>query len=285
MSGGILGRVGRPDSYWIMVAPAVALIAIFYLYPLATVLMVSVTEPRPGLGNYALLLTSAPIHKVLATTLRICAITTAVALLLGYVVAYALIHARPRAQRWIFLGVVLPLWISVLVRAFAWVTLLRREGVVNSLLIRGGIVDAPLELLWNEFAICVGMVHYMLPYAVLPLYAGMRDIDRRLIAAARGLGATRGQAFRRVFLPLSLPGLVGAGVLVFIFSLGFFVTPAILGGGKTLMIAEYIRLQIADLLRWGVGTMLSATLIVAVLLMLWLLDRVVDLRKLFGAGT
>jgi putative spermidine/putrescine transport system permease protein len=221
---------------------------------------------------------------VLATTLRICAITTAVALLLGYVVAYALIHARPRARRWIFLGVVLPLWISVLVRAFAWVTLLRREGVVNSLLVHGGVVDAPLELLWNEFAICVGMVHYMLPYAVLPLYAGMRDIDRRLIAAARGLGATRGQAFRRVFLPLSLPGIVGAGVLVFIFSLGFFVTPAILGGGKTLMIAEYIRLQIADLLRWGVGTMLSTTLIVAVLLMLWLLGRVVDLRKLFGAG-
>jgi putative spermidine/putrescine transport system permease protein len=146
-----------------------------------------------------------------------------------------------------------------------------------------GVIAQPLDLLWNELAVCIGMVHYMVPYAVLPLYANMRDIDPRLIAAARGLGATGSQAFRRVFLPLSLPGIVGAGVLVFIFSLGFFVTPAILGGGKTLMIAEYIRVQIMDLLHWGVGTMLSTALIAAVLLALGLLGRVVDLRKLLGA--
>ncbi len=273
------------DPYWLMVMPAVALIVVFYLYPLATVLTVSVAEPRPGLANYGVLLTSAPIHRVLVTTLRICVITTAIALALGYVVAYALVHAAPRTQRWIFLGVVMPLWISVLVRAFAWVTLLRREGVLNTLLLETGVTTEPLSLLWNEFAVCVGMVHYMLPYAVLPLYANMREIDRRLIAAARGLGASRGQAFRRVFLPLSRPGILGAGILVFIFSLGFFVTPAILGGGKTLMIAEYIRAQIIDLLRWGVGTALSTTLIATVLLLLWLLGRAVDLRKLFGAGT
>ncbi|MEJ0068572.1 MAG: ABC transporter permease [Pseudomonadota bacterium] len=280
----MLRHAGRIDAYWMMVVPAVALVGVFYLYPLATVLTASVTEPRAGLANYQLLLDSAPIHRIVATTLRICAITTALSLLLGYVVAYALVQARPRAQRWIFLGVVLPLWISVLVRAFAWVTLLRREGVVNNVLMQTGIIEEPLPLLWNELAICIGMVHAMLPYAILPLYANMRDIDRRLVAAARGLGATRGQAFRRVFLPLSLPGIVGAGVLVFIFSLGFFVTPAILGGGKTLMVAEYIRAQIVDLLHWGVGTMLSTTLIATVLLMLWLLGRAVDLRKLFGAS-
>ncbi len=272
----------RNGAYWLMIAPALVLLLVFYLYPLVTVLLVSVTEPRPGVANYGLLLTSGPIHRVLATTVRICLITTGTALLLGYLVAYALIHARPRARRWIFLGVVLPLWISVLVRAFAWVTLLRREGVLNSLM-ETGVISAPLDILWRELAVCIGMVHYMLPYAVLPLYAAMRDIDRRLIAAARGLGATRGQAFRRVFLPLSVPGILGAGVLVFIFSLGFFVTPAILGGGKTLMIAEYIRAQIVDLLRWGVGTMLSTSLIVTVLAALWLLTRVVDLRKLIGA--
>jgi putative spermidine/putrescine transport system permease protein len=266
-----------------MVAPAVLLILVFYLYPLVSVLAISVREPQPGLANYALLLTSDSIHRMLATTLRICAVTTALALLFGYVVAYALVHATPRMQRWIFLGVVLPLWISVLVRAFAWVTLLRREGVLNNLLMASGVIAQPIDLLWNELAVCIGMVHYMVPYAVLPLYANMRDIDPRLIAAARGLGATGGQAFRRVFLPLSLPGIVGAGVLVFIFSLGFFVTPAILGGGKTLMIAEYIRVQIMDLLHWGVGTMLSTALIGAVLLALGLLGRVVDLRKLLGA--
>lgn len=279
----VAGR--RIDPYWLMVAPAVVLIVVFYLYPIATVLQISVTEPRPGIDNYGLLFTSGAIQRMLGTTLRICAITTASALLLGYMVAYALVHTGPRAQRWILLGVVLPLWISVLVRAFAWVTLLRREGVINGVLMQTGAVSEPLSLLWNEFAVCIGMVHYMLPYAVLPLYSNMREIDRRLVAAARGLGASRSQAFRRVFLPLSLPGIIGAGVLVFIFSLGFFVTPAILGGGKTLMIAEYIRLQITDLLRWGVGTMLSTALIATILLLLWLLGRAVDLRKLLGASS
>ncbi len=153
------------------------------------------------------------------------------------------------------------MWISALVRAFAWVVLLRREGVFNSALLSLGLIDRPLALIWNELGVVIGMVHYMLPYAVLPLYANMRDIDQRCIAAARGLGASRRQTFLRVFLPLSVPGIVGAGILVFVYSLGFFVTPAILGGGKTLMIAEFIRLQIVEILRWGTGTMLATVLI------------------------
>jgi putative spermidine/putrescine transport system permease protein len=124
----------------------------------------------------------------------------------------------------------------------------------------------------------------MVPYAVLPMLASMREIDPRLLAAARGLGARRGDVFRRVFLPLSLPGLVAAGVLVFIFSLGFYITPAILGGGKTLMVAEWISLQILDLIRWGLGTMMATVLVVAILVTLGVFSRVVDLRRLFGTG-
>jgi putative spermidine/putrescine transport system permease protein len=128
------------------------------------------------------------------------------------------------------------------------------------------------------------MVHYMVPYAVLPMLASMREIEPRLLAAARGLGASRMTVFRRVFLPLSLPGLVAAGVLVFIFSLGFYVTPAILGGGKTLMVAEWISLQILDLIRWGLGTMMATLLVVAILVTLAVFSRVIDLRRLFGSG-
>ena len=124
----------------------------------------------------------------------------------------------------------------------------------------------------------------MVPYAVLPMLASMREIDPRLLAAARGMGAGRGLAFRRIFLPLSLPGVIAAGVLVFIFSLGFYITPAILGGGKTLMVAEWISLQILDLIRWGLGTMMATVLVVAILTMLAIFSRVVDLRRLFGAG-
>jgi putative spermidine/putrescine transport system permease protein len=136
--------------------------------------------------------------------------------------------------------------------------------------------------MWNELGITIGMVHYMLPYAILPLYANMRDIDARVIAAARGLGADRTQAFLRVFLPLSLPGIVGAGVLVFIFSLGFFVTPAILGGGRTLMIAQYVSIQILEAVRWGLGAMMATVLTIIVLASIAALARLVDFRRLFG---
>jgi putative spermidine/putrescine transport system permease protein len=177
-----------------------------------------------------------------------------------------------------------PLWISVLVRAFAWVTLLRRQGLVNNTLLELGVIAEPLPLVWNEFGIIVGMVHYMVPFAVLPMLAAMREIDPRLLAAARGLGASRGEVFRRVFLPLSMPGVIAAGVLVFIFSLGFYITPAILGGGKTLMVAEWIGLQILDLIRWGLGTMMATMLVIAILLTLVVFSRVVDLRRIFGSG-
>jgi len=270
-------------SAWLLIAPALLLVGVIYFLPLARVLAISVMEPEPGLGNYALLFTSAPIQRVLGTTLRICVFTTSITLVLAYVVAYVLTHAKPTAQRLMMLGVLLPLWMSVLVRAFAWVTLLRRQGLVNNALIGMGAIDEPLALMWNEIGVTIGMVHYMLPLGILPLWAAMRDIDGRVLAASRGLGASATQTFVRVFLPLSLPGVIGAGLLVFIFSLGFFITPAILGGGKTIMVAEYINVQIHESLRWGVGTMIASTLVATIFALMFTLSRLVDLRSLFGA--
>ncbi|HTE37182.1 MAG TPA: ABC transporter permease [Reyranella sp.] len=270
-------------SAWLLIAPALLLVGVIYFLPLARVLAISVTEPEPGLGNYALLFTSAPIQRVLGTTLRICVFTTSITLVLAYVVAYVLTHAKPTAQRLMMLGVLLPLWMSVLVRAFAWVTLLRRQGLVNNALIGMGAIDEPLALMWNEIGVTIGMVHYMLPLGILPLWAAMRNIDGRVLAASRGLGASATQTFVRVFLPLSLPGVIGAGLLVFIFSLGFFITPAILGGGKTIMVAEYINVQIHESLRWGVGTMIASTLVATIFALMFTLSRLVDLRSLFGA--
>jgi len=270
--------------YWLLVIPALAAMLAFYFFPLARVLWISVTEPRPGLDNYALLLTSASVHRMLLVTARLCVITTIVTLMLGYVVAYAMAHARGRQLRWLTFFVLLPLWVSVLVRAFAWVTLLRGNGLVNQGLLALGVIGEPLALVRNELGVAVGMIHYMIPFAVLPLYANMQGIDLKLVAAARGLGASPRQAFLRVFLPLSLPGLVGAGVLVFILSLGFYVTPAILGGGRVFMIAEYIGVQILNVLRWGLGAMLATTLLAGVLLLMAALGRLVNMKKLFGAG-
>jgi putative spermidine/putrescine transport system permease protein len=275
----------RQDAgWWLLILPAFLLMTAFYVAPIAQVLAISFTEPAPGLGNYERLFTSESVQRVILTTLRICVMTTALALLLGYVLAYRISLASATAQRWWILAVLVPLWISVLVRAFAWVTLLRRQGLVNEALLGAGLIAEPLALVWNEFGIVVGMVHYMVPYAVLPMLASMREIDPRLLSAARGLGASRVTIFRSVFLPLSLPGLLAAGVLVFIFSLGFYITPAILGGGKTLMVAEWIGLQILDLLRWGLGTMMATVLVVAILATLAIFSRVVDMRRVFGGG-
>ncbi len=271
-------------GWWLLILPAFLLLVVFYIAPILQVLAISVTDPEPGLGNYARLLTSGSVQRVIMVTLRICLITTALSLLLGYAIAYAITLASPRAKGWWILAVLVPLWISVLVRAFAWVTLLRRQGLVNNALMETGLISEPLRLVWNEFGIIVGMVHYMVPFAVLPMLASMREIDPRLLAAARGLGASRGEVFRHVFLPLSKPGIIAAGVLVFIFSLGFYITPAILGGGKTLMVAEWISLQILDLIRWGLGTMMATMLVVAILVTLAVFSRIVDLRRIFGAG-
>ncbi len=274
----------RDAGWWALILPAVLLMTVFYLAPMVQVLAISLTEPQPGLGNYERLFTSESVQRVIGTTLRICVTTTVVALLLGYVLAYKITLSTPGVRRWWVLAVLVPLWISVLVRAFAWVTLLRRQGLVNETLMAGGLITEPLPLVWNEFGIVIGMVHYMVPYAVLPMLASMGEIDPRLLSAARGLGASRLTVFRRVFLPLSRPGLIAAGVLVFIFSLGFYVTPAILGGGKTLMVAEWIKLQILDLLRWGLGAMMATMLVVAILITLAIFSRMVDLRRIFGAG-
>ena len=271
------------SPYWLILLPAALMLALLYLVPLGDVLLTSVTDPKPGLDNYALLFTSASVQHTLITTVRIAAITTVFALVLGYVVAYAMCAAAARHQRIMLFCVLLPFWISILVRSFAWLTLLRGEGPINEALQAIGLIDEPLALVRNETGVLIGMVHVMLPYAVLTLYANMRGIDTGLIAAARSLGASRLEAFRRVFLPLTRPGLIGAGTLVFILSLGFYVTPALLGGGRVLMVAEYIAVQINDTLRWGLGTMLAASLMIAVLGTLWALSRVIDVRRLFGA--
>ncbi len=276
--------LGQRTFYWILILPALVLMLAFYTYPLSRVLWISVTEPRPGLDNYGLLFTSAALHRILWTTARICSLTTVLTLLLGYLVAYSMAHVREGHRQWMLLCVLLTFWLSVLVRAFAWVMLLRGDGPINWALLGLGLVDRPLALVRNEIGVVIGMVHYMLPYAIFPLYVNMRGIDPRLVMAARGLGASPFTAFWRVFFPLNRPGIIGAGMLVFAFSLGFYITPAILGGGRTTMVAEYVGYQIQQTVRWGLATMLASSLLITVFLMIAVLARFVSLRRLFAAS-
>ena len=269
--------------YWWLIAPAVLLMLVFYIYPLIQVLWISVTDPVPGLGNYSELIDRALIHRIWMTTIRVCVITTVITVVCGYIVAYAMAQVGERQRTWMMFCVLLTFWLSVLIRAFAWVMLLRTQGLINTGLQELGLIDQPLRLVRNEFGVIVGMVHFMLPLAVLPIYSNMTGIQSRLVSAARGLGASPWVAFKDVYLPLSKPGLISATILVFVFSLGFFITPALLGGGKVVMISEYIQVSFEETLRWGQATMLASTLLFSVFLSLALVARFVDLKKVFGA--
>lgn len=273
---------GTRRLYLVLLLGPLLLLAALYLYPLSRVLWLSVNVPKPGFGNFEQLFASSAIQRVIWTTVRICLLTTGLALLIGYAVAYAALHLSGWRGELLLFFVLISFWLSVLIRAFAWLTLLQSRGVINTWLIGVGLIDQPLTLIRNEFGVVLGMVHYMIPYAALPLYANMKGIDPRLVPAARGLGAGPVRAFLKVFLPMSTPGLISAGILTFIFSLGFYVTPALLGGGRTIMIAEYIALQINDTLNWGVGSMLATTLLLSIFAVLAALSCFVDLRKVFG---
>ncbi len=269
----------------LLVLPVVVLVGGLFLAPVLRVLSLSFIEPVPGLGNYAHLFAEPLYLRIMATTLRVCLWTTALSLLLAYVLAYVMANVGERARSWMLIGLLVPFWLSVLVRAFAWTMLLSRTGVVNATLMALGVIDSPLLLLRNETGVLIGMVHYMVPYAVLPMLTAMLGIDRALTAAARALGAGPVRTFVSVYLPLSMPGVLAAAVLVFIFSMGFFITPALLGGGKVMMVAQYIEFGISESTNWGIATAFASVLLGAVICSLLLVSRFVRIPSLFGAAS
>lgn len=269
--------LGKDTAYWVMVLLPAIFLATLYLAPVISVMIRSVTEPSLGLDNYAVILENRAIQSVLGKTVYICAVTTALTLIFGYATAYAMSRMPAREQRWMFFLVILSFWISVLIRTFAWIAVLQPQGLLNDILIGIGIIDRPLRLVRNDIGVIIGMVHYMLPYAILPLYANMKTIDPTLVPAARALGASPRKAFFTIFLPLSLPGLAGAAILVLIFSSGFYITPALLGGGKVVMIAEYISVQMSETLKWGLATSLSTVLMLVVLSLTIAMSRYMDI--------
>lgn len=274
----------RPFDRWAvgLTVPAVLLATFFYVLPIVQVLFLSVTEPAPGLANYEQLLGSRAVARVVTTTLEVSLWTTALTILASYVVAYALVQMSPGPRRIALFMVLVPFWISVLVRAFSWITILRREGLVNLAVTGLGIVDEPLQLVHNRTGVVIGMVHYMMPFAVLLIYANLAGIDRRIMQAGRSLGARPLTVFWKLWVPLSAPGIAVATLFVFIFSLGFLITPALLGAGRTVMVAEYISVQITNTLRWGVATGLSTMLLLVVGAVVFFAMRQPALRAAFS---
>lgn len=268
--------------YGLLVLPLPLLVLVGYLLPTLGVLGWSLSMPQWGLQNYAQVLENANLQAVIWRTLRICLLTTLISVAIAYLIAYRWRFATPRGRQMIELFVLLPFWLSMLIRAFAWLVLLRNDGLVGQTLMASGLVAEPPQLVRNELGALIGMVHFMVPYAVLPLLSSLRQVDDSMLRAASSLGASRWQTLRDVFLPLTLPGVAAASAIVLVFSLGCFVTPALLGGGKAAMLAEYIYVQMFQLSNWGLGAALSIVLMLMVVGCGLVFGQLVGFRRLLG---
>ncbi len=277
-----LQRFGGRLGGLVWLAPALAVFAVFYAIPLARMIFVGLDGSRFDLKNYAYLLHEDIYATVLAITFKIALYVTVSALAVGYPIAYYLSRLRGPRLTVALAFVLLPFWTSVLVRNYAWYALLARQGVINGILVKLGLVAAPLPLLFNTTGVVIGMTYVLIPFMILSLFAVMRSIDPLHLHASASLGASDLETFWRVFFPLSVPGVCAGSLLVFITAIGFFITPALLGGGRVPMIAVLIESQVRGVLNFGVGSALGTLLLAIVLVIYYAFDRLLGVEYLFG---
>lgn len=256
---------------WLVIPPAAVLIVLFGI-PLLLVLAVSFASRGTYGGiEWALTVTNYtsiadPLYlRIFWRSLWLAAATTAICLVMGFPLAYVIARAPRRRQGVLLFLVIIPFWTNFLVRTYAWMFILRTEGLLNQVLMSLGLANEPLNLLFTDWAVLIGLVYGYLPFMVLPLYAALERLDRSLIEAAWDLYAKPAQVFTRVVLPLSKPGVIAGCVLVFIPSLGAYVTPDLLGGARTMMVGNLIQHQYLVVRDWPFGSSLSFVLMAGVL--------------------
>ena len=276
-------RFTRSSSFG-FVLPALLLLILFFALPVMALLLRSILEPQPGLQNYRELFGSITYVRVFANTFLVSGIVTTVALVIGFPVAWLLAIMPGRWPSILFGIVLLSMWTNLLTRTYAWMVLLQRTGVINKLLIGTGLIDRPLPLVNNLVGVTIGMTYIMLPFVIMPLHATFKTIDPATLQAAALCGANRWQAFHRVLLPLTLPGVFAGGLMVFVMSLGYFVTPALLGGTSNMMLAELIAQLVQSLLNWGLGGAAAFVLLVVTMGIYAMQLRFIDTRRAGGGG-
>lgn len=268
-------------------APALLLVLVTMLLPIAWLFSLSFAadDGTLSLVHYRRMLEQPSYARIFVMTFKVSLVTTGICVAFGYPLAYVLSQLPRRAANLCLIAVMLPFWTSLLVRTYAWLVLLQRQGLINSWGIRLGLWDEPLALVNNLSGTLVGMVHIMLPFLVLPLLGTMRSIDHDYIKAAANLGASPTRAFWSVFFPLSLPGLFAGALIVFIICLGFYVTPAVLGGGKVIMVSNQIASDIELFFNWGAASSLGVVLLALTLAFLYVASRLTRLEHLVGEGS
>jgi spermidine/putrescine transport system permease protein len=277
---------------WVALAPPVVWLTAFFFVPMIVVFAYSLATRTSGGGvtfglsieNYERIGESGLYIWAALRSLRIAIVVTIATLLLAYPVAYYLALVATRWRIALFVLLIVPWWCSILVKNFAWVAILAESGVLNRALLRIGLIDQPLKLLYNEVAVVIGLVHILIPFMVMPIYATLEKLDRRLIEAAANLGSSPLRALWEVVLPLSLPGLAAGSLLTFILAFGSYITPALLGSERTSMIANLIQSQFMEAFDWPFGAALSTVLLGLVVLLLASFNRLVGLERLWRSA-
>jgi putative spermidine/putrescine transport system permease protein len=271
----------------LMLLPAIATLVLMFLVPMVLFFVRTFMEFQGGtaafLAQARSLLFSQPYLTALATTNWIALIVTVTVLLIGYPIAYYLTTTKGASVSLVVLSILLPYFTSIIVRTFSWMVLLGEHGLGNDTLRAIGVISEPLPLMYNRLGVLIGMSYVLLPYMVLTLYAVMRGIDTSLLRAAEGLGASAFYTFRRVYFPLSLHGVLSGALIVYILSIGFFITPALMGGQHDIMVAMLIDRELEVAVDWPSAALMSLSLLVVTLALYTIYYRVTDVRRLIGA--
>ena len=281
MSAGILTTI-RENRAILLLLPAVLLLLILFVYPLIEVLRTSLFDPDFTTRHFERFFDKPVYFKVFYGTTKVSLIVTLVCFILGYPAAYYLAHVRPKVRGYLIFLILLPFWTSLLIRTYAWMAVLGREGVINSFLHKLGFISEPLKMLYTTEAVYVAMAQILLPIMILTCYAVMVEIDRDLVKAARVLGAGPFRAFLHVFFPLSASGAATGSIIVFILSMGFFVTPALVGSRKDLMVGNLIEFQVSEMVNWGFASTLGIILLVATVAVVMVFRFLTRTERLYG---
>ena len=275
----------RRDRTWLLLLPALGMLGLLFVAPLIWFLVRTLfveTAPADVPDLFIDVLTARPMQVAALKTLWISVLVTLATLAIGYPIAFYLANRRGWRAALVVFCVIVPYFTSVIVRTYSLTVVLGRSGIINETLRALGLISAPLPLLYNTFGIVVGMTYVLLPYMVLTLYATMKGIDPNLLRAGRALGAGGLYLFRRVYLPLSWPGVVSGSLIVLILALGFFITPALMGGPGDVTVAMLIERAIEILIDWPSAAVMSVVLLAATLILFAIYGRVTDMRRMMG---
>ena len=279
-----LKRLDRQERFNLfgLTLPYLGLVSVLIIIPIGWLFYMSFIgrDGTLSVENYSRMLDSKAYIRIFITTFKISFLTTLICAVIGYPLTYFMSQLPKKWAGICMIGVLIPFWTSLLVRTYAWLVLLQKKGLLNNLLLDFEIISEPIKFVHNTSGTLIGMAHIMLPFLILPLYANMRSIDKDCVRAAASLGATPSRAFWTVFFPLSLPGLLAGLLIVFVLCLGFYVTPAVLGGGRVIMAAMKISSNIELYFSWGAASALGVVLLVVTMAILFIASRLISIDQI-----